>query len=206
VGGEARPPRWLWRSALLALALTLTGGLALATAIGAGWNDPRPPTPPDWEVPGPVVLRAVPPDGATVRLLGRPMGRFTLEATASPRSEGDLNGYGLAFRAQGTDRYEVFAVGSDGYLAVLRVEGGVEQPRLDWQPFPHIRRGRAANRLRLACADGTCHFWVNDEYVASLPDDLGPAGEVGLWVRCSGAEDAMVAFAGVAVWQDRRER
>jgi len=200
VPDEPGPPRWLWKVALLALTLALTGGLALSMAIGAGWNNPRPPDPPDWRLPGPLLLQAAPPDGRAVRFLDRPAESFTLEAAATPLSGSEFNGYGLVFRAQEPGRYGVFAVGSDGYLAVLQIEGETETPLLDWQQFPHIRRGRATNRLRISCTDGTCRFWVNDECVTALPDDLGPSGDVGLWVRRFEGEAVRVEFARVAVW------
>ncbi|HIE38621.1 MAG TPA: hypothetical protein EYP77_06075 [Anaerolineae bacterium] len=85
---EPGPPRWLWKVALLALTLALTGGLALSMAIGAGWNNPRPPDPPDWRLPGPLLLQAAPPDGRAVRFLDRPAESFTLEAAAGSLPRG----------------------------------------------------------------------------------------------------------------------
>jgi hypothetical protein len=194
----------LWKVTLLLLTLALTGGLALSVAIGAGWNDPRPPAPPDWRFPGPLLLQAAPPDRRAARFLDRPAESFTLEAVATLLGGSAFNGYGLIFRARQPDRYEVFAVGSDGYLAVLWVEGETETPLLGWQQFPHIRRGRATNRLRISCADGTCRFWVNDEYVAALPDEMGASGDVGLWVRRFEGEAVRVEFAQVAMWGGSR--
>lgn len=199
---KAGPPGWLWRGVLLAIAASLAGGLALSAAIVAGWNNPRPARPPDWESSGPSVLEVARPDERTVVLLGRPVGPFALETVATPVDGSGFNGYGLAFRARGPDHYAVFAVGADGYVAVLEVLGETEAPLLDWQPFPHVRRGRAGNRLRVACADGVCRFWVNDEYLASLPDDLGPAGDVGVWLRRFEGEQVRVEFLRVAVWDD----
>ncbi|MGD1996849.1 MAG: hypothetical protein PVH62_08760 [Anaerolineae bacterium] len=189
---------------MLALTLPLTGGLVLAVGVGAGWNDPRPAAPATWQSRDELLLRVPPPGGQAVHLLDRPVGSFTLEATAAPLSSGRLNGYGLAFRAQDSDRYAVFAVSADGYLSVVRMEGHTEVPLLEWHQFPHIRRGRAANRLRLSCAGGTCHFWVNDEYAGSLPDDMGPAGDVGLWASRLEGGEVRVAFTQVAVWERSR--
>jgi len=201
-GDEAHPPCWLWKGVLLALTLALAGGLALSAAIGAGWNNPRPTIRPECGPRGPILLRIAAPAEQAVYLLGQPMGPFTLEAVATPLDSPDFNGYGLIFRIQEPDRYDVFAVGSDGYLVVLRMEEGRETSLLDWQPFPHVRRGRAANRLRLSCAEGVCRFWVNDEYVTSLPDDLGPHGDIGLWAYRFEGEEARVEFTQVTVWEN----
>jgi hypothetical protein len=179
----AAPPRWLWQGVLLLLTLALAGALALALALGAGWNAPHPAEPPAWRPPNPLTLTVRPPTEQAVRLVGTVNPTFALEASATPLAGAEFNGYGLVFRAEGEERYAVFAVGSDGYLAVLRVEDGAVTPALNWQSFPHVRRGREPNRLRVACAGGMCRFWVNDEVVAALEDDFGTGAGVGVWVR-----------------------
>lgn len=201
MSGEIGPPRWLWTGMLLVLILALVAGLVLSVAIAAGWNTPRPPRMPQRRASGPFLLRVAPPDRDAVRLMGWPAVAFTAEVVAQPVGGSQFNGYGLAFRAQGPDRYAVFGVGADGYLAALRVNEGVETPLLEWQQFPHVHRGRLSNRLRVSCAGGVCHFWVNDEYVASLPDDMGPAGDVGLWVRRFEGGEVAAEFVQVTLWQ-----
>ncbi len=197
------PPRWLWRGVLWALTLALAGGVALSVAIGTGWNSPRPAATPDWQLPAPLELTVAAPQRWVIYSLDHPAGSFTMEAVGTLTEGSDFSGFGLAFRIRSTDRYGVFAIGPDGYLAVLQVEEDVETPLLDWQQFPHIRRGRAANRLRLSCAGGVCHFWVNDEYVAAVPDSLGPAGDMGFWVRRFEGEAVRVRFEQVALWAER---
>jgi hypothetical protein len=202
VRGDASPPAWLWNGLLLAIAAGLAGGLILLTALAAGWNDPRPPAPPDWSSSEDLLLSVPRPEERAVRLVGTPGEAFTLEAVAYPTGGTDFSGYGLAFHAQGADRYDVFAVGGDGYLAVLRVEGQEEIPLLDWRAFPHVRRGPVPNRLRLSCTHETCRFWVNDEFVASLAQTTGPPGDVGVWARRFEGPGLTVRFAQVAVWTD----
>jgi hypothetical protein len=180
--------------------LLLAAGVALAIALGAGWNSPRPSPLPNWRLPSPLLLEVSPPAERTAHLLGWSHREFVAEVVATPRQGSDFNGYGLIFRAQGPEQYAVFAIGSDGYLAVLRVDGEEEVPVLDWQQFPHVRRGRAANRLRLACAADECQFWVNDEYVGSLAADWGDAGQVGFWARRFDGRAVQVSFADGAVW------
>jgi hypothetical protein len=204
VEDRSGPPPWLWKGAVLALTLALAGGLALSVAICAGWNSPRPTASPGWRLSGPLLLEVASSEQQVVVPLERPVRDFSLEAVATPLDGPDFNGYGLAFRLQEPERYAVFAVGGDGYLAVLHVGGGVETALLDWQQFPHVRRGRAANRLRLSCVGGTCHFWINDEYVASLSDVLGPVGDVGLWAHRFGEEQVRVEFSQVALWHGGR--
>lgn len=188
---------------VVAIILVLGVGVALWTAIRCGWNAPRPTRPPDWQVAEPVVLQVSSPEQQALELLGDPVEAFTAETVATPRAGSSFNAYGLAFRAQSPERYAVFAVGSDGYLAVLVYDGQRETPCLDWRPFPHVRQGEASNRLRLACAAGECHFWVNDEHVASLPDEFGPRGRVGVWAGRRTDAVLEVAFDGMSVWEGR---
>jgi hypothetical protein len=192
--------RWLWNGALGLMALVLAGGLGLIVALALGWNNPRPTRPPDWQAPGlPLRLEAT-ADRAAVTLLGWPSGDFTLEGEAVPLSGPEFNGYGLAYRAQDEARYYAFAIGSDGYYAVLRVTGGEETVLVDWQQFPHVRRGGQANRLRVTCGGPTCRFYVNDEYATTVEDDAWLAGDVGLWVRSFEDETVAVQFLNLHTW------
>jgi hypothetical protein len=198
--GSEVVPRWLWNGALGLMALVLAGGLGLIVALALGWNNPRPTRPPDWQAPGPPLRLEATADRAAVTLLGWPSDDFTLEGEAVPISGPEFNGYGLVYRAQDEARYYAFAVGSDGYYAVLRAAGDEETVLVEWQQFPHIRRGEQANRLRVTCGGPTCRFYVNDEYATTVEDDAWLAGDVGLWVRSFGDETVVVEFLDLHAW------
>lgn len=191
---------WLWRGALGLVTLVLAGALALVVALALGWNSPGPTRSPDWQAPDLPLDVEVPSNGTTVSLLGYPGSDFTCEVEVIPLSGSDFNGYGLVYRAQDSTRYYAFAVGSDGYYAVLLVTGDEETELVSWQQFPHVLRGRQANRLRVACAGATCRFYVNDEYAATFDDDTWLAGDVGLWVRGFDDGDVAVQFLDARVW------
>ncbi|MBN1955427.1 MAG: hypothetical protein JW900_10300 [Anaerolineae bacterium] len=199
---ELAPPSWLWRGVLSLSILALLVGIGLSVATGVGGNAARPALELGWSLCEPVALRAAAGD-SQVYFVGRPLEAFVFEAAASLQDDVESAEYGLVFRAQGADRYRWFAVGGDGYLAVLQTERGTETPLYEWQQFPHVRRGRAANRLRLSCGGGWCHFWLNDEYVTALPDGPETRGEVGLWVRSWGGEPAQVLFDEVTIWEQK---
>jgi len=133
-------------------------------------------------------------------VLGWPSSDFTLEGEAVPLSGPEFNGYGLVYRAQDEAHYYAFAVGSDGYYAVLRAARGEETVLVEWQQFPHVRRGGQANRLRMTCGGPTCRFYVNDEYATTVEDDAWLAGDVGLWVRSFGDETVAVEFLDLHGW------
>jgi len=191
---------WLWRGALGLMVLMLLGALALIVALALGWNSPGPTSPPDWQAPDLPLDVEAPSNGTAVALLGHPGSDFTLEVEATPLSGSDFNGYGLVYRAQDESHYYAFAVGSDGYYAVLRVADGEEAELVNWQQFPHVRRGRQANRLRVVCEGPTCRFYVNDEYAATVEDYTWPAGDVGLWARGFGDGGVAVQFLNACVW------
>lgn len=191
---------WLRLGALGLMVLMLLGALALVVGLALGWNSPGPTKSPDWQAPDLPLDVEAPLNGTTVALLGHPGSDFTLEIEAAPLSGSDFNGYGLVYRAQDEGRYYAFAVGSDGYYAVLRVADDEEAELVNWQQFPHVRRGRQTNRLRVVCEGPTCRFYVNDEYAATVEDDTWPAGDVGLWVRGFGDGDVAVQFLNACVW------
>ena len=194
--------RRLWRAGVGMMVLPLAVGLVLIVALALGWNSPRPTRPPDWQPPGLPFHLIAASHRTTVTLLGHPSSDFTWEGEAIPLSGPDLNGYGLIYRAQDAAHYDVFAVGSDGYYAVLRVTGDEEVPLVEWQQFPHLRRGRQTNRLRVSCSGPACRFYVNDEMAATLQDGTWLSGDVGLWVRNFDGEDVVVQFTNLHAWAE----
>jgi hypothetical protein len=201
--GSCIQARWLWNSVLGLTTLALAGLLAVIVALTLGWNSPRPARPPDWRAASLPLSLEVPPGGTAVTLLERSSSDFTLEADAAPLSEprSGFISYGLAYRVQDAAHYYVFAVGSDGYYAVLRLAGDEETPLVGWQQFPHVHRGRQANRLRITCAGPMCHFYVNDEYVTNVEDTTWLKGDVGLWMRSFGNDIPVVRFARLWAWE-----
>lgn len=192
---------WLWSAVVVAISLMVALALAVIGALALGWNDPRPGRPADWEAPTLPRRLAVTRNGTTASLLDRAAGDFTLEAVARPLSapESGFYGYGVVYRAQDSSRYYAFAVGGDGYYAVLRVDEGGEEALIPWQQFPHIRRGDQVNRLRVSCAGASCDFAINDEYAATVEDDTWLSGDVGLWIRAFD-EDVAVRFLETRLW------
>ena len=191
-----------WRGAVGLLALIVMVGVILIAALILGLNSPRPIRPPDWQAADPPLTLEAAPHETTVMLLRQSYGDFTLEIEAAPRYGPDsgFNGYGLVYRAQDDAHYYAFAVGSDGYYAILRVDGDEETPLADWQQFTHVRRGTQANRLRVACAGATCDFFINDEYATTVEDSTWPDGDVGLWTRSFENSAVTVQFEGARVW------
>ncbi|MBN1179463.1 MAG: hypothetical protein JXD18_09640 [Anaerolineae bacterium] len=193
MAGEEHPPSWLWKGAVAALALVLAGGGLLATALGAGWGSPHAGTPPTWRADRPITLTASTSDPVQRYPLAGGSDAFSLEVVAQPVSGADFNGYGLAV---GTT---AFAIGGDGYTAVLATDGVAEAPRVPWQAFPHIHRGASPNRLRVTCDGHTCEFRINDELAATV-DDAGQRAELALWAHWFEGPPLHVQFTQIARW------
>lgn len=203
VGVEERSIAVSWLRARLPvvalLAAVMVVGLIVALALG--WNSPRPLGAPDWEAADLPHRMAVAPDTTSLKLLGHPSGDFTLEVTVLPLTEPgrDFYNFGLVYRAQDRSHYYAFALGTDGYYAVLRVDGDRVEPLIPWQQFPHIRRGQQQNRLLAACSGAACTFRINDEYAATIEDDRWLSGDVGLWGQ-SAAKRVMLEFKDARTW------
>lgn len=175
-------------------------GLALIVALAFGWNNPRPPRLPDWQAPGlPLTLTAL-ADEPTALLLGRDLDDGTFEIVAAPVAGDEFNAYGLLYRAQDEQHGYVFAVGSDGYFAVMEWADGAATVLVDWQQFPHVHRGRAANRLRVTCVGTTCHYYINDEYATTVTDASYASGQVGLWLQGHSKGALEVEFQRAHIW------
>ena len=178
--------------------------LHLIAALSLGWNSPRPSGMPDWE--DPVRPRRLDAAAHTTALaLLNPAGNdFAFEVIARPISgrESGSYSYGLAYRAQDPWHYYAFAVGADGYYAILRIDGSREILLAPWQQFPHIRR-RGENRLRVTCEGRSCAFAINDEYTATVEDDMWVKGDVGLWMRAFD-EAVSVQYQSVRLWTAQR--
>jgi hypothetical protein len=194
---------WLWRSGAGLLGTIVVIGASLVIALALGFNSPRPLRVPDWEARElPLVLESLP--NATARqLLGQPYADLTFEIEVTPLPGPGTSEHGLIYRAQDIDHYYAFAVGSDGYYAVLQMVGDEETKLVDWRLFPHIHRGLQANRLRVACTGPTCDFFINDEYATTTEDDEWLEGDVGLWVRGFDGASAVAQFLSARVWAEQ---
>jgi hypothetical protein len=183
--------------ALLAIVST---GLALILALALGWNDPRPHRPPDWQASGLPLDLTAPPGLDTYAWVDQTADDIAFEVLAMPVSGPEFNGYGVLVRAQDQENGYVFAVGSDGYYAVLRLDDGQETSLVDWEQFPHVRRGQTANLLRVTCSGTTCYFTINDEYATEVTASPVPAGRLGLWARSFEQEEVVVRFLEAHAW------
>jgi hypothetical protein len=199
------------------LALLLLVGLGLVAALALGWRSPAPRRAPDWTASD-LVWRQygdgwmdVTDTDCKVQLTGperrawavatEPLADFELQLDVRSLLPSEDVGYGVLYRYQDADNYYLFAIGGDGYHTITLVRRGEPLPLRVWQQWPHVRRGAAANRLRVRCQGALCRFYVNDEFTAETADDAFLNGEVGLWAQTFSDAGLTVAFEELRVWR-----
>lgn len=213
---EPRVPRWLWLGNLSLMIAVLAVGLGLAVALALGWRSLSPHRTPDWTVADLVWTRhgagtsEVSGDGYHMLLtqphqqawaVGEPfIADFDLALQVRSLMGSEDVGCGLLYRYQDAANHYVFAIGGDGTYSIGIVKQGELIPLREWQPWPHVHRGAAANRLRVRCQGTLCRFYVNDEFTAEIVDDTFLAGHTGLWAESFSDEGLEVIFEEVQVW------
>jgi len=191
----------LWKITVATTTGVFVVAAALVAALVLGWNSPRPAGPPDWRADNVPILINAPREGPVVHLIDWSASDFDLEAEVSIRGYNRIGEAGLVYGAETIDRYTVFAVGSDGYYAVQRVDGANIEALIPWQQFPHINRGVESNLLHISCCGATCQFFINDEYAARITNFSPTAGQIGLWASGDGDNGIGISFTEIQAWQ-----
>ena len=221
---EQASPTWLWWGNLGLLIVGGLVGLGLVVALALGWRSPTPFRAPDWTVksstwqwhgdgaatitdtgyqlhlsqPGQQAW-AIPTHGTQAAAV-QPVDDFDLELDIHALTPSADDGYGLLYRYQNPDNFYLFAVGSDGYYTIAVLQEGTLVPLRDWQQWPHVHRGAAANRLRVRCKASTCRFYINGEFTAEVTDDTFLAGGIGLWGQTFSGTALEVVFEEMRLW------
>ncbi len=106
---------------------------------------------------------------------------YTLEADARVVDGPDQCCYGLVFGWQVPDDFYYFWVSADGYYALQRRSGGQWQIVVPLEASTHIRRGKAANHVRIEVDRGKVTLSVNGHELATVAQTTqATTGRVGL--------------------------
>lgn len=112
-----------------------------------------------------------------------------LEEISAPAS-----GYGIVFRYQDEDHYNVFAVDGMGRFSIWVREAGVwrELRGLEekWTPDPSIHPLGEENDLNIDILGDTLKGYVNGQEVVSVTDSTLSAGSVGIYLATTSRETA----------------
>jgi len=213
-------PDSLWRASLFVFLLGSALGLGLVVALALGWRSPTPRRPPDWKpagsdwvhqgagqsqtVDGVYQLALDKPNQLGWAVGGPSLSHFYLKADLRSLTAGQDNGYGLVYRYQDPANYHLFAVGGDGNYAIIAVVDGRRQALRPWQPWPHVRRGAACNRLRVECRAASCRFYVNGEFTAEVDHGAAEAGQAGVFAQTFSDGHLTLVCEGLRLWSLER--
>jgi hypothetical protein len=205
---------WLWRAAVVALALAVSVGLMTALWLGTRPTVKGAPVRSHdlgaWtfssgavgsEADGSITLRATGGAGGLVYAVSEQrLTDFALEAHAIPLTGPDDTGYGLVVRYRDPDNFVSLLIGPDGYIAVGQMSGGMWRWQVPWQQWPHIKRGSIQNLLRAECHADRCRFYVNDEFAFEVSGVPGE-GQAGFAVWNPGVSNVSAVFREWQLWK-----
>jgi hypothetical protein len=107
-----------------------------------------------------------------------------IEVDATKIGGPDNNDFGVLCRYQDTDNYYQFVIASDGYAAILKLEGGkstvISSADGKLQQADGINTGAATNHIRADCVGSTLTLYANGNQVATASDSSFKGGDVGL--------------------------
>jgi len=103
-------------------------------------------------------------------------------ATAEKMSGPNDNQYGIICRYKNSENFYYFAISSDGYFGIVRVQEGVYTilNDVDMQYSEWIHQGEAVNRLSARCSASDLDLSVNGHLLALVQDNAFTSGDVGM--------------------------
>jgi hypothetical protein len=113
---------------------------------------------------------------------GQTYGDAQIEVDATLKSGPLYNRFGLICRYQDMNAFYFFAVSSDGYYAIGKLNNGVTsllgQEMMAYSAF--ILKGNNTNHMRFDCVGNTLTGYVNGQTLAIAQDDDFSSGDAGL--------------------------
>jgi hypothetical protein len=116
------------------------------------------------------------------------------------RVEGPLdNQYGVMVRYLDRANFCLFAVSSDGMYSVQRLRNDEWEDMVGWTPSDAVRQGGATNVLRVECHGVHIRFFVNDQLLTTVEEDMFYSGSIGLAAGSFGDGGVVVHFDNLLV-------
>ncbi|NDJ85850.1 MAG: hypothetical protein GYB66_08195 [Chloroflexi bacterium] len=117
-----------------------------------------------------------------------------IDVTATPRSGGEDNWYGVMCRVDTSGQGYAFLISGDGFWALARATGRNLDFLENWQETDAINTGRESNEISVRCVEDYLALYVNGEFVGDHNNgDISTAGAIGL--LAGGAEDNAITVA-----------
>ena len=133
-------------------------------------------------------------------LSNRNISDFVLDVKATQESTPDNNSYGVVFRYQDRDNFYRFDVTGDGLFLLSKFVAGRWLTLVDWTASPAVKRGRAANLLRVSCLGSNLSVYANGQLLAATRDESFRQGDIGLFAGAFDQPDVEISFDDLFVW------
>lgn len=116
---------------------------------------------------------------------------------------GDVsNQLGIIFRYQDVDNFYFFAIGNDGYYALLKLENNSWSNLVEWTESEEIRSGSAArNRVAVLAEGPQITILVNDVELAQVEDHSFTTGQIALTAGTYERAGVEISFDNFALWR-----
>ncbi len=115
------------------------------------------------------------------------------------------SGYGIIFRYQDEDNYNVFAVDGLGRFSIWVREDGewveLRQTGEDWTPNENVMPIGQPNNLEIEVSENTLTGYVNGNQVVILQDDSLDEGKIGIYVASTSDSNADVIIMSYGVME-----
>jgi hypothetical protein len=116
------------------------------------------------------------------------------------RVDGPLdNQYGIIVRHVDHSNFCLFAVSSDGMYSIQRLRNDEWEDLVSWTPSDAVRQGDATNVLRVECRGAHIRFFVNDQLLSTVEEDIFYSGSIGLAAGSFGDGGVVVHFDNLLV-------
>jgi len=131
---------------------------------------------------------------------------ISMEAQLAPTSSDAASGYGIVFRYQDSDNYNVFAIDGEGRFSIwTRAAGSWRELRSaneEWTPHEAVKPFGEMNQIVLNVQNDTITGFVNGQQVVSLQESTFDSGAVGVYMATTRQGFASVVVDNYSIQPD----
>ncbi|MEX1020555.1 MAG: hypothetical protein WDZ49_12905 [Litorilinea sp.] len=114
----------------------------------------------------------------------------------------ESNQPGIVFRYQDEDNFYFFAIGNDGYYALLKLENNSWTNLVDWTESEDVNSGSGArNRVAVLTEGPDIVLLANDVVLAEVEDSTFTEGQIALTAGSYERAGVEIAFDNFALWR-----
>lgn len=124
---------------------------------------------------------------------------FILDVDITQVSGPDNNDFGVLFRYQDSDNWYALLISGDGYFKFRKQFNGEDYDITRWMQVTAIKQGQNTNHLQLVAKGPLFSVFVNDELLATVPDNSFRRGDIFLTAGSLAEGNVHVSFDNLVV-------